>query len=258
MIDLGHGFTPRFGKVTEQMPELKAAGEIPISMDHALEQQYAHPETWGKTYVFTGDASLTGTDGDVVIELDSLLLLSVDENSPLSNHTLVLSQDQWEERIGNLENLHLSPDKVAQANCKGYVKRNGVWQPENRAVAEVWYALGRGKNLQDHAERASQYSYGAERVMDVYFDTGKRQKPTMRAWCVLNLNNGSSPSGDLSLSDDDGRLVGVAPEAQKARSSGAKSLDKLVNVRLPLSALNGLKGETDSFVYESRTYDLRK
>ena len=233
MIDLGQGFTPRFGKVTEQMPELKAAGEKPISMDHALEQQYAHPETWGKTYVFTGDASHTGTDGDVVIELDSLLLLSMDKNSVLSDHALVLSQDQWEERIGNLENLHLSPDKVVQAEGKGYVKRNGVWQPENRAVAEVWYALGRGRNLQDHAELASQKSNGAEQVMNVYFDTGKRQKPTMRAWCVLNLNNGSSPSGDLSLSDDDGRLVGVAPEALVGRSADRKmSIDTQVYTAL--------------------------
>ena len=119
MVDLGQGFTPRFGKVTEQMPVLKAEGEKHISMDHALEQQYAHPETWGKTYVFTGDAFHTGTDGDVVIELDSLLLLSVDKNSVFSNHAVVLSQDQWEERIGNLENLHLSPDKVAQAEGKG-------------------------------------------------------------------------------------------------------------------------------------------
>ena len=119
VLDLGKGFTPRFGNVTEQMPLLRVAGEMPISMDHALEQQFAHPETWGKTYVFTGDAALTGIGGDVLIELDSLLLLSMDKNSVLSNHALVLSQDQWEERIGNLENLHLSPDKVAQAEGKG-------------------------------------------------------------------------------------------------------------------------------------------
>src|SRR3989338_5324024 len=230
MIDLGQGFTPRFGKVTEQMPELKAAGEKPISMDHALEQQYAHPETWGKTYVFTGDASLTGTDGDVVIELDSLLLLSVDENSPLSNHTLVLSQDQWEERIGNLENLHLSPDKVAQANGKGYVKRNGVWQPENRAVAEVWYALGRGRNLQDHAELASQKSNGAEQVMNVYFDTCKREKPTMRLWCVGILYGRSGASGNCDLDNDYGRLVGVAPEALVARSEAQRDPTHLSSI----------------------------
>ena len=214
-LDLGQGFTARYGKVIEQMPELKAAGEMPISMDHALEQQFAYPETWGQTYIFTGDASLTGTDGDVVVELDSLLLRSLDDKSKLSSGACMLSRDQWEERKSDVKNLYLTLEQVEEASGKGYVRKNGVWQPEDRAVAEVWDVLGR-RNLRYHAELASQKSNGAERVMELYFDASKRSKPTMRAWCVGPLNLRSNAGGDY-LNVGYGRLVGVAPEALVAR-----------------------------------------
>ncbi|MBI5072193.1 hypothetical protein HZA99_00075 [Candidatus Woesearchaeota archaeon] len=75
---------------------------------------------------------------------------------------------------------------------------------------------------------------------------------------VSNLVNRSNAIGYCNLGNVVGRLVGVAPEAQKTRSASAKNLDRLVNVRLPLSALKGLEGETDSFVYKGRTYRLDK
>lgn len=74
VLYLGNGYNPRFGKVIEQMPILIAAGETPIALDHLLERQAAFPDTWGSTYIFTGDTAIMGVKGDALIELDSLLL----------------------------------------------------------------------------------------------------------------------------------------------------------------------------------------
>lgn len=157
-------------------------------MDLALQQQVAYPETWGKTYVFTGDGVATGTAGDVLIDLDSAFLLDVNPLSILCDGALVLDDDRWRDLKANVRNAYFTREQVEEANGKGYVKKGGVWQPMNRSVAEVRYALGRGRDLRDHAELASQKSNGAEQVLNLYFDKGQRQTATMRPWVVNYLN----------------------------------------------------------------------
>ena len=220
MTKLGNGFTMRFGRaIYKEMPALLAAGEKPISMDHVLEQQYTYPKTWGRTRIFTGDVALKGAAGDVVIELDSLLLQSVGQQVwTLSGDAVLLSEDQWEESRGNLGNLHLSPDKVEEAHNKGYVKKNGVWQPENRAVAEVWYHLGRGKDLRSYAQLSSEESNNSPRVMRLKFNTEKQSKPIMQPWCVDFLSNELNAYGSIGAC----AWVGVAPEVLAARRAGQR------------------------------------
>lgn len=222
MVDLGQGFTPRFGKVTEQMPVLRKAGETPVSMNMVLEKQYAHPDTWGQTYVFTGDAILTGTDGDGVIDKASALLYAVDERSKLQNNALVLEDAQYEAVRYGRGVAHLSAAELEKAHGKGFVKVRGVWQPENSTVGYVWDVLTDGRDLKNHAELASQKSSGAEQVMCLYFDQGKREQPTLRAWCVNGLNYRSDANGYNYLYNDYGPLVGVAPEALEQARSAAR------------------------------------
>ena len=214
VLNLGNGYSPRFGRCIDQMPILIAAGETPIAADHVLERQAAFPNTWGGTYIFTGDAAILGVKGDALIELDSLLLRSVNEESEILDNALVLSDEEWEERKMNIRNLYLTAEQVAEANEKGYVKQNGVWRPVNRAVAEVWNTLGRGRDLCEYAELASSKSKGARQVMQVYF-ASRQTVPTMRAWCV-NFLDRSSAYGNDGLGDGSGRLVGVASEALAA------------------------------------------
>ena len=147
VLNLGNGYSPRFGKVIDQMPILIGAGETPIAADHVLERRVAFPDTWGSTYIFTGDAAILGVKGDALIELDSLLLRSVNKESKILDNALVLSDEEWEERKMNIRNLYLTAEQVAEASGAGYVKQNGVWRPVNRAVAEVWSTFGRGRDL---------------------------------------------------------------------------------------------------------------
>lgn len=220
MVDLGQGFTLREGQVVKRMPELRKAGETPVSMNMALEKQYVHQDTWGRTYVFTGDAILTGTDGDGVIDKASALLYAVDEQSKLQNNALVLEDAQYEAVRYRRGVVHLSAAELEKAHGKGFVKVRGVWQPENSTVGYVWEVLTDGRDLKDHAELASQRSNGIEQVMCLYFDQGKRKQATLRPWVVNDLSNGSIAYGYSDLGDSDGRLVGVAPEAlERARSA---------------------------------------
>ena len=216
VLNLGNGYSPRFGKVIDQMPILIGAGETPIAVDHLLERRVAFPDTWGSTYIFTGDAAILGVKGDALIELDSLLLRSVNKESEILDNALVLSDEEWEERRMNPDNLYLIAEQVVEAIGAGYVKQNGIWKPENRAIAEIWDTLGRGKDLHEYAELASSKSNRAKHVMQVYFAEKQRKVPTMRAWCVDNLDDRSSARGDSDLDYDNGRLVGVAPEALAA------------------------------------------
>ena len=215
VLNLGNGYSPRFGRCIDQMPILIAAGETPIAADHVLERQAAFPDTWGGSYIFTGDAAILGVKGDALIELDSLLLRSVNKESKILDNALVLSVEEWEERKMNIRNLYLTAEQVAEATGAGYVKQNGIWKPENRAVAEVWNTLGRGRDLCEYAELASSKSNGAEQVMQVYFASWKKL-PTMRAWCVYDLDLRYLAYGYNGLDLGNGRLVGVAPEALAA------------------------------------------
>lgn len=165
---------PHLGRYIDEMPALIAAGETPISTALALELQLKHLAGWGRTCVFTGDAALTGVEGDIVIDKNSSLLYAANEKSRLSNHALVLSAEQWEERRHNKDTFYLSAEEVREASGKGYVKVRGVWQPENRVVGYVWDILINGKDPREYAELAFQKSPDAERVLDLYFDGGEQ------------------------------------------------------------------------------------
>ncbi|MFA6888772.1 MAG: hypothetical protein WC254_04725 [Candidatus Woesearchaeota archaeon] len=237
-LNLGEGFTPHFGKFIEQLPILIEAGEKPISVDIALAKQFAFPETWGVTYIFTGDVAITGVKGDVVIELDSPTLLShVIKDSQgyhwqgkLNKGVSEESKELWEEAKSNKNNLYLTQSQVYEADGNGYVKKKGVWQPENKSVAEVLNTLARGRDLQEHAELAFQKSNSAERVLDLHFDKGLRQKPTMRAWFVDTLKIRSYVGGGSYLDYTGSRLVGVTLKALEQAQSDIYNSTKFSSI----------------------------
>lgn len=134
---------------------------------------------------------------------------------------MVLSNDQWEELHGD-DVLYLSADKINQANEKGFVKRNGVWQPENTVVGDVWKHLSRGKDLKEYAEMVSKAS-GSKKVMWLWFDRNDYNSPVMRSLVLGRIVLNSSVYGYDDLNGDDGRLVGVAPEAHVAREKALEA-----------------------------------
>ena len=59
--------------------------------------------------------------------------------------------------------------------------------------------------------------------MGVYL-SDKQKVPTIRAWCVRRLVYRSDAYGGYDLDNDDGRLVGIAPEALSAPGKGASNV----------------------------------
>ncbi len=206
-----------YGSLLETMPELLATGRFPASIAYGMKRRLHAPAevipAWRNHYIFTGDGAVHDGRGNAKVVLDAALLREINQNTRLDNYDAVLSPEQWEELRGD-DVLYLSADKVdEQIQGKGFVKKNGVWQPENTVVGDVWNHLSRGKDLKDYAEMVHQAS-GNDRVMWLWFGSNAYALPVMRSLVVDGVGNSSGVDGYGLLSYLSGRLVGVAPEAQ--------------------------------------------
>ena len=201
----------------------------PASFAYVLERRMEAPkdvrEAWQKNYFFTGDGSTAGTQGDHLIVLDARHLRGLTAESELYEGALVLPAGAWQELKSQKESVfYLTADEVNEAQGKGYVKKEGAWTPANKTVGKVWDILSRGRNITSYVQLVSEHSPDSERLLGVYFNrTTKDAKPTMRSLVAGGIISSSSASGSLILSDDDGRLVGVAPEAHVAREKALEA-----------------------------------
>ena len=206
-----------FGSPLQQMPLLIDHGLEPISVAGAIGRRESAPadvvDGWRRNYIFTGDGAAYDGRKNAKLVLDAALLRKINPNTKLTNGAKILSNDQLEELHGD-DVLYLSADKVNQAHKKGFVKRNGVWQPENTVVGEIWEYLSRGKDLKDYAEMVHKVSR-SDKVMRLWFDRSNYDSPVMRSFVLSRVGNNSDADGDDDLNYYYGRLVGVvAPEAQ--------------------------------------------
>jgi hypothetical protein len=192
----------------------------PASFAYVLERRMEAPQdvrpTWQKNYVFTGDGSVAGTEGDHLIVLDAQALRELTPESELFNGALVLSADAWQELKAQTEKVtYFTADEVQEAENKGYVKNNGVWTPANKTVGKVWDTLSRGlqSRLSEYVQLVSEASSGSDSLMNVYFNkTTKNGIPTMWSWVAGRINRKSCAHGYNFLDYDDARLLGIAPE----------------------------------------------
>lgn len=208
-----------YGSLLQQMPILIDRGSDPISVAGAIGRRESAPadvvDEWKRNYIFTGDGAAYDRRKNAKFVLDATLLREINVDTKLTNGAMILSNDQWEELHGD-DVLYLRADKVNQAYKKGFVKRDGVWQPENTVVGDVWEHLSRGKDLKDYAEMVHKTSK-SDKVMWLWFDRSNYDSPVMRSLVLGRIGNDSYAKGGNDLNDNLGRLVGVAPEAQIAR-----------------------------------------
>lgn len=194
----------------------------PASFAYVLERRMEAPqdvrEAWQKKYIFTGDGSTAGTDGDHLIVFDAQALREITPESELYQGALVLPASAWQELKGQKDKVvYLTAKEVGQAHGNGYVKKNGAWTPANRSVAKVWDALSKGRDLTSYVQLVCEDSPHSDSLLNVFFNkTTQYGKPTMRSWVAYRTDINSSADGNDYLNDDDGRLVGVAPEAHVA------------------------------------------
>ena len=219
-----------YGPPVERMPFLVSGKDergkvfnvpcVPASFAYIIKQRETASEdfrrAWQMNIYSTGDAVSLGVDGDIVSTWDSPILRTVTPESTLVDGALKLSTAQWNElRAQKDGTLYLSAEQVAETHGKGYVKKNGVWTPENTSVAKVWEHLSRGRDLERYAEMVADATPGIERILRVYFDQSRLSSPTLLSWVAHRIDNSSLACGDFSLEYVGGRLVGVAPEAHE-------------------------------------------
>ncbi|MBI4152467.1 hypothetical protein HY495_02040, partial [Candidatus Woesearchaeota archaeon] len=194
---------------------------------------------WRENYIFTGDGSTAGTEGDHLIVFDAQALREVTPESELYQGALVLPAGAWQElnseiKKDNSKGVYLNSNEVREAHGRGYVKKNGVWTPANKSVAKAWDALSRGRDLTSYVQLVSEHSPLSDSLLRVYFNQiTKDGTSTMRSWVAYRTGIDSGAFGINYLYGDSGRLVGVAPEAHVAR-------EKLLEARVQ-SALESRK-----------------
>ncbi|MBI2666111.1 hypothetical protein HYX13_00715, partial [Candidatus Woesearchaeota archaeon] len=212
-----------YGQARIQMPLLMSGkdekGKVvdiprdPASFAYVLGRRIEAPmdvrPTWQNNYIFTGDGSTAGTEGDHLIVLDAQALRQLTEESELYQGALVLPAGAWQELKEQKEKvLHLTADEVQDVQGKGYVKKEGVWTPATKTVGKVWDTLGRARDLTGYVQLVSESSPRSNSLLNVYLNqTTKDGVPTMRSWVADRLDDGSSANGYSYLDDDDGRLV---------------------------------------------------
>ncbi len=232
-----------YGQPRVQMPLLVSGkdeqGKVvdvprdPASFAYVLERRMNASDdarkAWQYNYIFTGDSSTAGTEGDHLIVLDSTLLRELTEKSELYQDALVLPANAWQELKSEIERddskgVYLNPKEVKQAHGQGYVKKNGVWTPANKTVAKVWDVLSKGRDLTSYVQLVSEDSPHSNSLLNVNFNkTTKDGKPTMRSWVASRSDDSSIASGNSNLCDYDGYLLGVVPEARVAREKALEA-----------------------------------
>ncbi len=208
--------TTYYGRNTEQMPKLLADGKEPMSVAHLMEQRLAvrreavspvQHDAWWCNYFDNADLWLRHPDkGGKVIPYSAQVLQFLQQyvkpDTKLFDYAVPLPDGLYEA----MEGLELKPADIEKLHTRGYT-------PREAQKSDVWQELsGRSQKRLDKYVDAVVAETGREQnLMNLYFG-GISKVPTGRLWFVNNRSNDSFAFGNLSLSIDYGRLVGVAPE----------------------------------------------
>jgi hypothetical protein len=212
-----------YGRNVEQMPKLVAEGRVPMNASQLMQRRLDYRNgpaevktAWMDNYFDTGDAVVYHPNGDVKIILDSQTLREMTPESQRNGGALVLGEDVYKALQGEVFK-------------KGKLGKTGDWMSKADVKAHpVWKVLARDQALLNDytdfifAEGKERFSY--DTAMGVFPGSCGGDKPEMRAWFVRRLDDRSDASGRLDLVSDDGRLVGIAPEALGAPGKGASNI----------------------------------
>lgn len=195
----------------DQMPALMAEGRTPLSvsglMKRRLEVRSLPVEnevrsSWVDNYFDAGDAVVYHPDGRVKVVLDSQTLREINPQSQLRSGGLILPDGVYD-TIKGAEFKRSDLEKYTGDSLSArQARKNPIWQ-----------ALARDKNLLDEyvdfvfKETKDRFSY--DENMGIYLGSAI-DVPTLRAWCVDWLDDGSGAGGRLDLGSGLGRFVGIS------------------------------------------------
>jgi hypothetical protein len=162
---------------------------------------------WMNNYFDTGDGVAYSTGRNFKVILDAPQLRTINPKTKLQRGALILGEN--EEAYRTLEGEEFDRDKV--------ILERPLTADEAKAHP-VWLKLARGdKSLLNayvdkiFAEAKQKFKYNEN--MGLYL-ASSQNVPTMRAFFVYGLECRSFVDGRYALGSGNGRLVGLAPEAQ--------------------------------------------
>ncbi|MBU1051108.1 MAG: hypothetical protein KJ718_00970 [Nanoarchaeota archaeon] len=218
-------FREFYGQNIAQMPKLNEAGRTPIStarlMQRRLELRKAPEDVksaWTDNYFDTGDAVAYHPDGRMKVDLDSAQLRQITPESQRVGGAIALTEDLYNA---------IDAEEFTRAELEGHI--GNQLTREQAKANPVWRVLARDQALLndyvDHVFTEGKQRFGYDEAMGVFPDSAG-DTPKLRAWCVGRLGYGSDASGGDDLGIDDGRFVGLAPEAQIALGSSPQRVQK--------------------------------
>ncbi|MBU1202393.1 MAG: hypothetical protein KJ583_07725 [Nanoarchaeota archaeon] len=223
-----------YGRNIDKMPELIEQGFSPLSMAQVMQRRLdvlgSTPEVkdaWWMNYFDTGDGIAYDRSGNIKIEYDSPTMRSLNPESKLKSGALVLADDDAFEKIQGPE---FTSKDIAKYKFNESLRESDVNEHP------FWMALARGDKvlLKEYAHQVfkkAKETQGYDKNMGVYLSSF-REVPNMRLWLLGRLNNNGSGNGNYNVDYNDGRLVGVAPEAHGAEKIVTPSLEQVMKASL--------------------------
>jgi len=232
-----------YGRNTEQMQKLIADSRVPMNVSQLMQRRLDVrnsdadvKSSYMDSYFDTGDAVVYHPDGRVKIVLDSQTLREMTPQSQRNNGALVLTPEQYDAMNGE-EFKKGKLGKVNDSLSKANVKAHPVWKVLARDQALL-------NDYTDFIFAEGKERFGYDTAMGIYPGSAQGNTPEMRAWCVDGLDFRSNANGRNNLDSDFGRLVGLAPEAQGAKISGAGNVKgyTMADLHAVDEAMKGLEG----------------
>jgi hypothetical protein len=229
-----------YGNNAIQMQQLVANGRTPMSVAYLMQKRLDvrdidDPEVksaWTDNYFDTGDGVVYHPEGtETLVVLDSEHLRNMNSQSPRNGGALLFSTDRDEafeiyEQLKKESNVEVFKKGKLGAINKGLSRQKAKSHP-------VWNLLARDKNLLNtfvdatFADYQERFAKGQDadnlKLMEIYPGSCNGDTPEMRAWCVYWLEGRSFADGGGYLDGGGGRLVGLAPEAQRNGSGVVKN-----------------------------------
>lgn len=226
---------PYIGRTVDVMPVMKAEGKVPVSVawymmrrlltldegefPQAGQAKDVAASYWNNHADCVADGVICHPDGRAKIVLDSQDLRELTPQSKLVNYGLVLDDADIYEAARGVHIVELTQDEVAKYTGKhlpqNKVKDNKLWRILARHPDEVPANIARDKNLLPEYATATfslaKQVYNHDENMGLFL-VDPINVFTLWLWCVNGLNCGSYAYGN-DLDDDNGRALGVAPEA---------------------------------------------
>lgn len=213
-----------YGKYKEQMPSLIQEGLTPYTFRDVMQKRVEalnsknaeQIEFWLNQYFYTS-TGLAYHDGNLIVIQDSDLLKSINSNSGIKDHSLILTPEQYNKLSKQYEVIKRNKVKIEKSLTKEEAKNHKLWlnlSGNDQALLNEYADL-------IFAEAKKTYKY--DENMGVYLPNDQKD-PALRAWCAGSLVYGSGVDGRYGFDRDYVRLFGVRAQNLEALL-GTKALE---------------------------------